>query len=126
MNRQQRRKAIKEKPRYLRETPQEIQKRLIQNGITEKDLRDNYDKGWSDGFSKAAEPVIQACYAAICLALNDVLGYGQKRCARILNAADQHLTYSLTSKEAIEEVYDRMKLRIDFHETFDRVQEVEE
>lgn len=125
MNRQQRRKAIKEKPRYLRETPQQIQRRLIQNGITLKDLEDNYNKGWSDGFKKAAEPVIQACYAAICLALNDVLGYGQKRCARILSAVDSHMMYSLTSKEAIDEVYKRMKLKIEFKETFDRVQEVE-
>ena len=125
MNRQQRRKAYKEKPAYLRETKAEMEKRLLKNGITPKDLEANYNKGWEDGFKKAAEPVIQGCYAAICLALNDVCGYGQKRCAKVLNAVDQHLLYSLTSAEAIEEVYKRIGLRIEFSEAFDRVQEVE-
>lgn len=99
---------------------------LQRNGITAKDLKANYDKGWEDGFKKAAEPVIQACYAAICLALNDLHGFGQKRCADVLNAVDNHMTMSLTSIEAIEEVYRRMRLRINFSETFDRVQEVDE
>ena len=125
MNRQQRRKANKEKPAYLRESKQEIEKRLIKNGITTKDLEANYNKGWQDGFKKAAEPVIQGCFAAICLALNDIHGFGKKRCAEVLNAVDQHLTYSLTSKEAIDEVYKRIGLRIEFSEAFDRVQEVE-
>lgn len=90
MNRQQRRKANKAKPAYLRESKEQIEKRLIKNGITPEDLQANYDKGWADGFSKAGEPVIQACYAAVCLALNDLHGFGQKRCADVLNAIDNH------------------------------------
>lgn len=125
MNRQQRRKANKAKPAYLRESREQIEKRLIKNGITPQDLEAEYNKGWEAGFAKAAEPVIRSCYAAVCLALNDLHGFGQKRCADVLNAIDKHMLYSLTSKEAIEEVYKRMKLKIEFREAFDRVQEVQ-
>ena len=125
MNRQQRRNAIKKTPAYLRETKEELTKRLIKNGITAEDLKANYDKGWNDGFKEAADPVIQGCFAAICLALNELHGFGQKRCMAILNAVDQHLTYTLSSVEAIDEVYKRMGLQIEFKEPFDRVREAE-
>ena len=98
---------------------------LQQNGITVKELEDNYNRGWNEGFAKAGEPVIQACYAAICLTLNDLYKFGSKRCADVLGAVDHHMLYSLTSEDAINEVYERMKLRINFAETFDRIQEVE-
>ena len=124
MNRKERRAAIKKTPSYMRETKEELTKRLIKNGITAEDLKREWDKGYSAGFKGAAEPVIRGCYAAICLALNDLHGFGQKRCADILNAVDEHLTMTLTSKEAIDEVYKRMGLKIDFKEPFDRVQEV--
>ena len=86
MNRQQRRKAYRDKPAYLRETKEQIEKRLIKNGITPQDLKAEYDKGWTAGFTKAAEPTIRSCYAAVCLALNDLYGFGSKRCADVLTA----------------------------------------
>lgn len=124
MNRKERRSKIKNTPSYLRESKEELTRRLIKNGITQKDLEDEYARGYTAGFKKAAEPVIRGCYAAVCLALNDMHGFGQKRCGDVLRAMDNHLTMSLTSKEAIDEVYKRMGLRIDFKEPFDRVQEV--
>lgn len=124
MNRKNRRAAIKAKPSYMRESKEQIIKRLIKNGITEDDLRSEYNKGYSKGFKDSAEPVIRGCYAAVCLALNDLHGFGQKRCADVLRLMDNHLTMSLSSTEAICEVYERMGLRLDFKEPFDRVQEV--
>ena len=126
MNRKQRRAAIKKKPAYLRETKEELQKRLIKNGITVADLKENYDKGWQDGFHESGDMVIRSCYAAICLALNDLHGFGQKRCMDVLNAVDEHMTMTLSSREAIDEVYKRMGLMIEFKEPFDRVREVEQ
>jgi hypothetical protein len=124
MNRKERRAAIKSKPSYMRETKAELTKRLIKNGITEQDLKNEYIKGYTNGFREAAEPVIRGCYAATCLALNDLHGFGQKRCADVLRALDEHLTMTLTSNEAIDEVYKRIGLKLDFKEPFDRVQEV--
>lgn len=97
---------------------------LQRNGITMKDLQDNYDKGFHEGFKKAAEPIVEGCYAGVCLALNDLYGFGHKRCADVLNTLDKHITMSLTSTEIIEEVWRRMGLKIEFKEAFDRIKEV--
>lgn len=100
--------------------------RLQRNGITVADLKENYDKGWQDGFHESGDMVIRSCYAAICLALNDLHGFGQKRCMDVLNAVDEHMTMTLSSSEAIDEVYKRMGLMIEFKEPFDRIREVEQ
>ena len=98
--------------------------RLSQNGITPQDLEAEYNKGYQAGFLAAGEPVMQSCFAAICLALNDLHKFGQGRCAAVLNAVDQYMTEYLTSTEAIEAVYERMGLRLEFKEAFDRIQEI--
>ena len=96
---------------------------LQRNGITLADLQANYDKGFHDGFKKAAEPIVRGCYAGVCLALNDLYGFGHKRCADVLNALDQHITMTLSSVEAIDEVWNRMGLKLDLKDPFERIQE---
>lgn len=96
---------------------------LQRNGITLADLQANYDKGFHDGFKKAAEPIVRGCYAGVCLALNDLYGFGHKRCLDVLNAMDQHITMTLSSVEAIDEVWNRMGLKLDFKDPFERIQE---
>ena len=96
---------------------------LQRNGITLADLQANYDKGFHDGFKKAAEPIVRGCYAGVCLALNDLYGFGHKRCADVLNALDQHITMTLSTVEAIDEVWNRMGLKLDFKDPFERIQE---
>lgn len=96
---------------------------LQRNGITLADLQANYDKGFHDGFKKAAEPIVRGCYAGVCLALNDLYGFGHKRCADVLNALDQHITMTLSTVEAIDEVWNRMGLKLDFKDPFERIQD---
>ena len=91
-----------------------------------KEYDKGYGKGYDKGFKDSAEPVVRGCFAAVCLALNDLHGFGQKRCMDVLNAVDEHMTMTLTSDEAIDEVWDRMKLKLVFSEAFDRVQEADE
>lgn len=98
-------------------------KKLLQNGITPEDLQKEYQKGFEAGFSQAAKPVMRTCYAAVCLALNDLHRFHRKRCADVLRRLDWHVTNSLASQEAIDEVYKRMGLSIDFDDPFERVQE---
>ena len=120
-NRQQRRAANKARPAYMRKPQDQLIKSIVQNGITLADLEKNYNIGYNDGFRAAGEPVVRGAYAAICLALNDLYGFGSKRCCDVLKAVDAHLLYSLSSTEEIEKVWERMKLRLDFKEPFDRV-----
>jgi len=113
-NRAQRRAQKKATPSYLRYSKQELEKKLLRNGITEKDLEVAYNKGREEGFKASAEPVLRSCYAAVCLALHDLYGYGQKRCVDVVNKMDEHITYSLNSMELVEEVFDKLNITLAF------------
>ena len=107
-------------------TKDERIKALVKNGITPDDMASEYKKGWDAGFAQATEPVVKTIYAAVCLALNDLHGFGRERCIRVLKRVDWHLFNSLSSMEAIDAVYDRMHLRLDFSDPFERVTEDDE
>ena len=109
----------------MEEARQKKMDELERNGITMQDLKANYDKGFHEGFKKAAEPIVRGCYAGVCLALNDLYGFGHKRCADVLNALDEHITMSLTTTEIIDEVWKRMGLKLEFTEAFERIREVD-
>jgi len=98
--------------------------KLSKNGITPEDLEKEFEKGYTRGFREAAEPVIRSCFAAVCLALNDLHKFGSRRCADVLRAVDQHMERTLTSEEIIDEVWERMGLKLDFKDPFDRIQEL--
>ena len=135
MNREQRRAQKKaqrgqpkpKQPQYLRMTKEQRMDSLVKNGITIKDLEENYNKGYEAGFAVASGPVIKTCYAAVCLALNELHGFGMKRCKDVLNLVDEKILFSLTSMETIEEVWQKIGLQIDFNEVVsDRITERED
>ncbi len=135
MNREQRRAQKKaqrgqpkpKQPQYLRMTKEQRMDALVKNGITIKDLEENYNKGYEAGFAVASGPVIKTCYAAVCLALNELHGFGMKRCKDVLNLVDEKILFSLTSMETIEEVWQKIGLQIDFNEVVsDRITERED
>lgn len=130
--REQRQKAL---DAFWRLSPQERAQRIAddeafqrisKNGITIEDLHkaetDAYIKGVLDGKDEA----IRTCFAAMCLSLHELHGFSQKRCKRILNNAYDKLQFSLTSQDAIEEVYKTIGLTLNFDgEVFeDAVEEV--
>ena len=100
------------------------------NGITPEDLRKAEDKAYKDGFDEgfksASENIVRGIYAGICLALNDLYGFGKKRCCDVLKAIDDLIIYQLDSEESINAVFDRMGLRINFKDPIDRIETVEE
>lgn len=130
MNRAERRaakkQAPKKKPIFHNLTKQERIERVCQDGITIDDLKRNYDDGFMAGYKLAGEDTIKACYAALCLALHEIHGFGEKRCYRVLCAADNALCYRLTGDELIQDVFNKIGLRINFNDPFERIQEVEE
>ena len=135
MNREQRRAQKKaqrgqpkpKQPQYLRMTKEQRMDALVKNGITITDLEENYNKGYEAGFAVASGPVIKTCYAAVCLALNELHGFGMKRCKDVLNLVDEKILFSLTSMETIEEVWQKIGLQIDFNEVVsDRITERED
>lgn len=99
--------------------------RLMAQGISPADLEKAYNDGFSQGYQRAAVPTVEACYAAVCLALHDVYGFGQTRCIRALNAIDERITTMITSEEIRQETLDRVGVDIRFGEGVDRIGPVE-
>lgn len=127
-NRQQRRaQAKQEKYKNLEDrlpaTKEARLARLMQQGISPADLEREYKQGFNDGFKAASAPMIRSVYAATALAAHELFKFGRTRCTRLLNRLDFHTVNTLTSTELIDEVYDKIGLRLRFDEPFDRVEE---
>ena len=119
MNRQQRRAAKRSAPKkkgFHALTREQRMQNLVKNGITLKDLEKAYEDGLRDGLMESGLPLIRSFYAALCLALQELHGFGPKRCYDVLTRTDQHITDSLCSAEMVEEVLDRLGLEIDIHD----------
>ncbi len=129
MNRAERRAKAKATPAYRRgASAEELIKQMSRNGITPQQYddwgREQYQKGFNEGYTQSSEETAKMVYAAFCLAAKEVFGFGRKRCFDLLVKADEHVTYHLHSKDAIEEVLQQIGLTIDFREPIDRVREV--
>ena len=96
--------------------------RISQQGISPQDLKAEYDKGFEEGFKAAAEPIIKGCYAAVCLALKELHGFGSTRCMKVLKHVDDQLAVTMDGQEYADKVLDEMKLEIRFNEGVDRIQ----
>ena len=57
---------------------------------------------------------VKTVFAAICLTLHELHGFGKERCSRVLNDVYDKLQFTLTSQDAIQEVYDTVGLEISF------------
>ena len=118
--------ALPPEERAQRMRDSEAFQRISKNGITLEDVRNAETEAFNKGVNAGIESTMRTCYAAICMALQERYGFGRKRCKDVLNDVDERITMSLTSEEAIQEVYDRMGLEIVFRDSMpgDRIQEV--
>ena len=116
-------KAAPKQPAWKKLTVEERKAALIKNGISVSDLekagKDAYKRGYDDGVTTTYKSI----YAALCLALNETMGFGKKRLRDVLQKTDQIVLEQLTSLEAIEEVWDKIGLQLVFDDPFERVQE---
>lgn len=94
---------------------------LIKNGITPDDLANEWRDGFQAGWAEATPGIIKTVYASVALALHERLHYGQKRICDFLRAMDQHVIYTMSSQEAIDEVLAKAGVEMDFKEPLDRV-----
>ena len=131
LNRQQRRKLAKQnksikQPAYRGMTHEQKLERIFQQGISLEDLKREYQYGYEDGHAAASPTTFKTCYAAAILALHELLGFGRKRCQRVLRRMDEMVMEYLGSQEIIDAVWDKIGLKLDFNEPLDRIQETDE
>ena len=71
-------------------------------------------EAYAKGIQEGKDATVRTCFAAICLTLHEMHGFGKDRCAKVLNDVYDRLCYALNSQEAIDEVYSTMGLEITF------------
>lgn len=127
-NRAARRAAEREqkKPKFLRGTKEEKMKKLLQNGITPEMLEQEFNDGYAAGSRDGVEHTFKMIYAAVMLGAYDTYGFGRKRAVRLLKRVDEIVSQALSSHDAIEDVYLRFGVKLDFDSVFDRVQDADD
>ena len=123
-NRALRRKQVREQMQeWVRMGKQDQVRRLTQNGITQKDLDECYNKGHEDGFKAGTDKTLRTVYAGVVLELLDS-GNTKEEAISFLKGLDERLITSIDAGEDVEEVFNRTGVRLMLKEDFDRVQEV--
>jgi hypothetical protein len=125
-NRAMRRKQVREQMReWVRTGKEEQVRRLTQNGITQKDLDECFDKGHEEGYKQGTDRTLRVIYAGIILQMLDD-GYTIDDTVQFLRNLDNRVMTSIDEKEDTEEVFMRTGIRLMLKEDFDRVREVEQ
>ena len=125
-NRAMRRKQAREQMHeWVMTGKAEQVRRLTQNGITQKDLDECYDKGHEDGFKAGTDKTLRTVYAGIVLELLDS-GNSREEAISFLKGVDNRLIASIDAGEDVEEVFQKTGVHLMLKEDFDRVKEVEQ
>jgi len=123
-NRAMRRKQVREQMHdWVRMGQMEQVRTLTQNGITQKDLNESWDKGHEAGFKAGTDKTLRTVYAGVILELLDN-GNTQEEAIAFLRSLDNRLIASISADEDIEEVFKRTGVLLMLKEDFDRVKEV--
>lgn len=72
-------------------TLEQQKEQLFKNGITIKDLEQEFKNGFEAGFHGGSVGIMETCFASFCLALQDVCGYDKEHILPILQRADEHI-----------------------------------
>ena len=120
MHRQQEREQIRE---WRKSGEMGRVQRLIQNGITQKDLDKWYEDGFKAGLEEGSDAALRTVYAGIVLCLLDA-GNSRDEAISFPKSVDERLVVSIDAGEDIEEVYERTGIHLKLKEDFDRIREV--
>lgn len=125
-NRAMRRKQVREQMHeWVLMGKTEQVRRLTQNGISQKDLDEAFEKGAEEGFKQGTDKTLKTVYAGVILEMLDN-GNSQEEAIGFLRALDNRLITSIDAGEDIEEVFERTGVRLMLKDDFERVREVME
>ena len=115
-NRADRRKNKKQLPKWQKLPLDQRINAMCKNGITPRDVDEAYQKGYKEGVDRATDFCLKDAYAAFLLAAHEEFGFGRDRCRRLLYAADEKVATSLSSNEAVEDVFRKVGVSINFYD----------
>ena len=123
-NRAMRRRQTREQMHdWIKKGQMEQARILTQNGISQKDLDESYDTGYTNGFKAGTDRAMKVIYSGIVCCLLDA-GNDKDEAISFLKSVDERLLTPIDADEDIEEVLNRTGIRLMLKEDFDRVREV--
>lgn len=116
MNRQQRRMEERQQRRAIAELPEwkkaelarktALANRLAQNGITAKDLADEYERGKKDATKEYVDKLLpyqqKFFYSAAAIAAHDLFGFGKDRAMRLLDRIQEIMCEEISTGDIIQ------------------------
>ncbi len=96
---------------------------LFRNGITEKDLKEEFTRGYGAGWEDGRSNLYKTLIACICLVM-DEKGVDRDEIINFLREVDGRVALSVDEKDESDEVIDRMGIELQFHRAIDRIEEV--
>ena len=116
MNREQRRKEERQQRRAIAELPEwkkaelarktALANRLAQNGITAKDLADEYERGKKDATKEYVDKLLpyqqKFFYSAAAIAAHDLFGFGKDRAMRLLSRIQEIMCEEISTGDIIQ------------------------
>ena len=116
MNRAQRRKEERQQRRAIAELPEwkkaelarktALANRLAQNGITAKDLADEYERGKKDATTEYVDKLLpyqqKFFYSAAAIAAHDLFGFGKDRAMRLLDRIQEIMCEEISTGDIIQ------------------------
>ena len=123
-NRAMRRRQTREQMHdWIKKGQMEQARILTQNGISQKNLDEEYNTGFDNGYKAGADRTMKVIYSGIVCCMLDA-GNSKEEAISFLKTVDERLITSIDADEDIEEVLRRTGIQLMLKEDFDRVREV--
>ena len=121
-NRRDRRAAHKAKPGWKKASKEERIRSLLRNGITPKDLEEEYNRGYFAGVNDTSTTAMKYVFASVCIALKELHGFGSMRLGRVLDRAYAISTNALTAEDCVRMCNEQTGVLVD---VMDKIPELE-
>jgi hypothetical protein len=95
---------------------------LFKNGITTEDLDKAGKEGFDAGWKASCDGVVKNIYAAAAMTLRDEFHFDQGQIIRFLQKMDFAVCYTVNTREAMDEVFDKIGIDMQFDAPFDRIE----
>ena len=103
----------------------DILARMVRNGITAEDLKEEFKRGRQSAYEQTAPAVMTACYSAVAITLAEDFGFTSEQILSVLAKADERITMSVDNDELAREAEEKARIRFFASEGIDRVVQVE-
>lgn len=94
------------------------QKELEKNGITESNLKAEYQRGWDDAQKQLTGHQMRFFYAALSIAAHSLFRFGEKRICRMFGEINRIMIEELTSSDIIARCKKETGVEIDAVDDF--------